>query len=138
MIAAVAVVLLVSGAGSAHPLIASMHAPFWALVLGFAAAERFVVHIHFRRSAHSMSMGEIPLVFGLLCRRSFGHPRPRARQARDPGAAAQAAADQACLQPRAVPAGWLRHRAGVPCGGRFGRPTPASGALPRWPRRRTR
>jgi hypothetical protein len=55
MIAAVTVVLLVSGAGSAHPLIASMHAPFWALVLGFAAAERFVVHIHFRRSAHSMS-----------------------------------------------------------------------------------
>jgi diguanylate cyclase (GGDEF)-like protein len=63
---AVAVVLLVSGAGSAHPLVASIHAPFWALVLGFAAAERFVVHIHFRRSAHSMSMGEIPLVFGLM------------------------------------------------------------------------
>jgi len=40
--------------------------PFWALLLGFAAAERFVVHVHFRRSAHSMSLGEIPLVFALL------------------------------------------------------------------------
>ncbi len=49
-----------------HPLLHSLRLPFWALVLGFAAAERFVVHVHFRRSAHSMSMGEIPLVFGLL------------------------------------------------------------------------
>jgi diguanylate cyclase (GGDEF)-like protein len=66
MIAAAAVLLLGAGAGSAEPLISSIRLPFWALALGFAAAERFVIHVHFRRSAHSMSMGEIPLVFGLM------------------------------------------------------------------------
>jgi diguanylate cyclase (GGDEF)-like protein len=59
-------VLWAFGAGSAKPLISSISLPFWALLLGFAAAERFVIHVHFRRSAHSMSMGEIPLVFGLM------------------------------------------------------------------------
>jgi diguanylate cyclase (GGDEF)-like protein len=63
---AVAVALFGAGAGSARPIVASVRLPFWALLLGFAAAERFVVHLHFRRSAHSMSLGEIPLVFALL------------------------------------------------------------------------
>jgi hypothetical protein len=36
------------------------------LALGFLAAERCVVHLHFRRSAHSFSLGDLPLVFGLL------------------------------------------------------------------------
>jgi diguanylate cyclase (GGDEF)-like protein len=61
-----AVVLFKVGAGDASPPISSMHVPFWALLIGFAAAERFVVHVHFRHSAHSMSLGEIPLVLGLL------------------------------------------------------------------------
>jgi diguanylate cyclase (GGDEF)-like protein len=61
-----AAILLGVGADSTRPLIASIRLPFWTLVLGFAAAERFVIHVHFRRSAHSMSMGEIPLVFGLM------------------------------------------------------------------------
>jgi diguanylate cyclase (GGDEF)-like protein len=61
-----AAVLFGAGAGSAHPVISTVRLPFWALLLGFAAAERFVVHVHFRRSAHSMSLGEIPLVFALL------------------------------------------------------------------------
>jgi diguanylate cyclase (GGDEF)-like protein len=61
-----AIALLDAGVGSTHSLLHGLRLPFWALVLGFAAAERFVVHLHFRRSAHSMSMGEIPLVFGLL------------------------------------------------------------------------
>jgi diguanylate cyclase (GGDEF)-like protein len=60
------VALLSSGAGGANPIITTIRLPFWGLLIGFAAAERFVVHIHFRRSAHSMSLGEIPLVFGLL------------------------------------------------------------------------
>ncbi len=60
------VVLLRFGVGPADPVISSIRLPFWALALGFAAAERFVIHVHFRRSAHSMSMGEIPLVFGLM------------------------------------------------------------------------
>jgi diguanylate cyclase (GGDEF)-like protein len=39
----------------------------WLLVAaGFAAAERWVVHLHFRRSTHSLSLGELPLVAGLL------------------------------------------------------------------------
>jgi diguanylate cyclase (GGDEF)-like protein len=40
--------------------------PWWALALGFFLGERFVVHLHFRRSAHSFSLGDVPLVFGLL------------------------------------------------------------------------
>ncbi len=51
---------------STGPVIESVHVPFWSLVLAFAAAERFVAHVHFRRSAHSMSLGEIPLVFALV------------------------------------------------------------------------
>jgi diguanylate cyclase (GGDEF)-like protein len=60
------VLMLRLGAANAPPVIASVHLPFWALLIGFAAAERFVIHVHFRRSAHSMSIGEIPLVLGLV------------------------------------------------------------------------
>src|SRR5436190_4683176 len=45
----------------AHP-----HLPIWALVIAFVAGERAVVHLHFRRSAHSFSFGDVPLVLGLL------------------------------------------------------------------------
>ena len=39
----------------------------WGLVAaGFAAAERWVVHLHFRRSTHSLTLAELPLVIGLL------------------------------------------------------------------------
>jgi diguanylate cyclase (GGDEF)-like protein len=55
-----------AGAGDVPPVISSVHVPFWALLIAFAAAERFVVHVHFRRSAHSMSLGDIPLVFALV------------------------------------------------------------------------
>jgi diguanylate cyclase (GGDEF)-like protein len=61
-----AAVLFRAGAGDVPPVISSVHVPFWALLIAFAAAERFVVHVHFRRSAHSMSLGEIPLVFALV------------------------------------------------------------------------
>ncbi|MGH2799185.1 MAG: putative bifunctional diguanylate cyclase/phosphodiesterase, partial [Thermoleophilaceae bacterium] len=40
--------------------------PWWVVAAGFAAAERWVVHIHFRRSTHSLSLAELPLVVGLL------------------------------------------------------------------------
>ena len=40
--------------------------PWWPVAAGFAAAERWVVHLHFRRSTHSLSLGELPLVAGLL------------------------------------------------------------------------
>jgi hypothetical protein len=45
---------------------AGLRLPWWGLALGFLAAERCVVHLHFRRSAHSFSLGDLPLVFGLL------------------------------------------------------------------------
>jgi diguanylate cyclase (GGDEF)-like protein len=44
----------------------SSYLPWWSLALGFLVAERCVVHLHFKRSAHSFSLGDIPLVFGLL------------------------------------------------------------------------
>jgi diguanylate cyclase (GGDEF)-like protein len=63
---AAGIVLLNSGAVNAGPVVPAMQVSFWILLVAFAAAERFVVHVHFRRSAHSMSLGEIPLVFALV------------------------------------------------------------------------
>jgi len=40
--------------------------PWWALAAGFAATEVFVIHAHFRGSAHTLSLSELPLVVGLL------------------------------------------------------------------------
>src|SRR5688572_1760150 len=45
---------------------ATMEIPWWVVAIAFAAAERWVVHLHFRRSTHSLSLGELPLVAGLL------------------------------------------------------------------------
>jgi diguanylate cyclase (GGDEF)-like protein len=45
---------------------AAVAVPWWAVMAGFAAAERWVVHLHFRRSTHSLSLAELPLVAGLL------------------------------------------------------------------------
>jgi diguanylate cyclase (GGDEF)-like protein len=59
-------VLFWVGVRGTEPVVAGMHLPLWALILAFAAGERFVVHVHFRRSAHTLSLGEIPLVFGLI------------------------------------------------------------------------
>ncbi len=40
--------------------------PWWALAVGFAAAEVFVIHAHIRGSSHTLSLSELPLVVGLL------------------------------------------------------------------------
>jgi diguanylate cyclase (GGDEF)-like protein len=40
--------------------------PWWLLAFAFAASEIWVVHFHFRRDAHSISLSEIPLVLGLF------------------------------------------------------------------------
>ena len=55
-------------AGPVHglPPLARPHLPWWAIAIAFAIAERCVVHLHFRRGAHSFSLGDIPLVFGLI------------------------------------------------------------------------
>src|SRR6201991_1511613 len=42
------------------------HLPWWAVALGFAFAEVCVVHVRFRRSAHSFSLADLPFVFGLV------------------------------------------------------------------------
>src|SRR5439155_20534756 len=50
--------------------IGAPHPPFefewWVLAGGFCLAEIFVVHVEFRRDAHSVSLSEIPLVLGLF------------------------------------------------------------------------
>ena len=55
-------------AGPVHGLgpLAHPYLPWWAIAIAFAIAERCVVHLHFRRGAHSFSLGDIPLVFGLI------------------------------------------------------------------------
>jgi len=49
-----------------YPALNSPHLSWWVLAAGFFVAERCVVHLHFRRNAHSFSLGDIPLVFGLI------------------------------------------------------------------------
>jgi hypothetical protein len=55
-------------AGPVHGLgrLAHPHLPWWSMAIAFAIAGRCVVHLHFRRGAHSFSLGDIPLVFGLI------------------------------------------------------------------------
>jgi diguanylate cyclase (GGDEF)-like protein len=64
-IAATAVGLFIGVVGDFAPL-DSPHMSWWLLAIGFFVAERGVVHLQFRRSAHSFSLGDIPLVFGLV------------------------------------------------------------------------
>ncbi len=45
--------------------------PWWVLAAGFLLAEVAVVHYDYRREAHSFSLSELPLVFGLF----FAAPR---------------------------------------------------------------
>ncbi len=65
--------LLVASAGALFltveaglPRLESPHLSWWMLAPAFLIAERCVVHLQFRRSAHSFSLGDIPLVFGLI------------------------------------------------------------------------
>ncbi len=52
--------------GELRPLVGSFELRWWALAPAFGAAEAAVVHIQFRKDAHSFSMSEIPLVVGLF------------------------------------------------------------------------
>ena len=38
--------------------------PWWGFAIGFAATEYFVIHLHLRRDAHSLSLSELPLLLG--------------------------------------------------------------------------
>jgi diguanylate cyclase (GGDEF)-like protein len=42
------------------------HLPWWGIAVGWAIAEMCVVHLEFKRSAHSFSLADLPFVFGLL------------------------------------------------------------------------
>ncbi|MEA2311623.1 MAG: diguanylate cyclase, partial [Solirubrobacteraceae bacterium] len=42
------------------------HIVWWWLAIGFLVGERCVVHLEFSRNAHSFSLGDVPLVFGLV------------------------------------------------------------------------
>ena len=64
-LAAVALALYHHVVGLSVP-VPSVHIPWWALALAFAATEISVVHVHFRRSSHTLALGEVPLVVGLL------------------------------------------------------------------------
>src|SRR3712207_6441070 len=63
LLTVLAYALLVQPYEAAPP---TLDVPWWVVAGGFAAAERWVVHLHFRRSTHSLSLGELPLVAGLL------------------------------------------------------------------------
>jgi signal transduction histidine kinase len=63
-LAAVAASLLALGRELQPPL-RGPAVPWWALTIGFALAEVFVIHLRFHRHAHSFSLSEIPLVVGL-------------------------------------------------------------------------
>ncbi len=65
VVIAAAVALYLGPVHGLQPL-AHPHLPWWSIAIAFAIAERCVVHLHFRRGAHSFSLGDIPLVFGLI------------------------------------------------------------------------
>ncbi len=48
------------------PTAAPLALPWWLLAVGFLLAEAVVVHYDFRQQAHTYSLSELPLVFGLF------------------------------------------------------------------------
>src|SRR5215217_2669645 len=64
LLAALAAVLFLATVKATQPL-AEPHLAWWAIAAGFLIAEACVVHLEFRRSAHSFSLADIPFVFGL-------------------------------------------------------------------------
>ena len=59
-------IALFAGPVSGLPPLHDPHIDWWWLALGFLVAERCVVHLEFNRNAHSFSLGDVPLVFGLV------------------------------------------------------------------------
>src|SRR3954447_14412011 len=64
-IAIVAALLHVAFVSGTQPL-DDPELPWWGIALGVVIAEVCVVHLEFRRSAHSFSLADIPIVFGLI------------------------------------------------------------------------
>ena len=87
------------------PPLAEPELPWWAIAVGWVVAEACVVHLQFRRSAHSFSLADVPFVFGLVFASGDGVPGRRADRRRHRLRVPPAAAGQAGLQPRAARAG---------------------------------
>src|SRR5262249_34563816 len=66
VLAAIAVVLYAGVAVHIVPVDAPFSIPWWLLAVGFYLAETNVVHLEFRRQAHTFSLSEIPFVLGLV------------------------------------------------------------------------
>jgi len=66
VLVATAIFLLVDVVSKLHVIPAPRQIPWWLLIPLFCAAEVFVVHIQFRRDAHSFSLSELPLVVGFF------------------------------------------------------------------------
>jgi diguanylate cyclase (GGDEF)-like protein len=67
-----AAVVLYAGPVHNLPPLDKPHIPWWLVAIAFAIAERGVVHVHFRRGAHSFSLADIPLVFALIFTSAHG------------------------------------------------------------------
>ncbi len=65
LFAGLAAWMLVSDLGHRAALPAPLAVPWWALAVGFAATEVFVIHLERGRETHTFSLVEIPLVVGL-------------------------------------------------------------------------
>jgi diguanylate cyclase (GGDEF)-like protein len=65
VLAGLAAALFLTSVHEKAPL-AAPELPWWAVAAGFLVAEACVVHLEFRRSAHSFSLADIPFVFALV------------------------------------------------------------------------
>jgi diguanylate cyclase (GGDEF)-like protein len=66
LVAAVSLALAIIERPAAPPFPAPVEIPWWLLAGLFFLTEAKVVHLHIGRSAHSFSMSEIPLVYGIF------------------------------------------------------------------------
>jgi len=66
LLATIALALFLGVVRHITPSLAPVYIPWWALAIGFYLAETNVVHLEFRRQAHTFSLSEIPLVIGLV------------------------------------------------------------------------
>jgi diguanylate cyclase (GGDEF)-like protein len=66
VLTAVAVVLAAIELPALRPANPPVELPWWALAAIFYVTEAKVVHLHIGRSAHSFSMSELPVVYGLF------------------------------------------------------------------------
>ncbi len=66
LLACAALALYLAVVRDLEPLAAPFRVPWYALVPLFYLSEVFAVHIHLRREAHSITLGELPLIFGLF------------------------------------------------------------------------